>query len=1782
MTSSVISRESRAAPDSRGDARKADRVRLSADQTRETVIGTSSRSTQTLHDTACREARIGCKLQRGAAYTSRHRHLLCWSSSRTRGKPLRCLAAPCSCKVDFESSLPPVPNPEHPDPELCLSTTHTLPLARMAGSGVVRTLDDEIDEWERAQERQQRDHERSQFEEERERQLQFEEEREEERERQRRLSAKEATIMSRLFGEPRTAEGPPPTRWRAGRNLHFFAEAEHTEFLRNSHRVDQSIKDRVALAEGARGNTPGQAAGQQRAPRRGHEERGQLSPDGRQSPFGRTPRGQQSRPQDNAPSGQISVWPGAKDWLRDKTKPRTPTMRRSRSSLAMIDEARDSAEKSGNQHTDRVPSQGVERGLWSRGSNPSDVHAQHDARDPSLTAGNIMASPSTRSESVFSRGAALTLSAPGSRAASSRGGGILRSSGGDRRTHMDGSGNPTSDFFRLGTAGSKASSRAAFEGSFDHDRLFTEHKPETKEHVFTFEKIKLFDEKTGKWRNKRRDVNAEVSKDQEGHGDTVYPRIPQVFEDPAQATAEALLQAKTDEEKKMIFDKIAMDSRPGGQQTAVVDFEADVGLVLTDSVHGVMIELIEAGSAASQHKGIKPGDYVLEVDETEATDLRAEQIEEMLIGKEGTTVRLKLQSDLFSQAHAVTLMRQSLEDDLKRAPKDFLRREEESVCAFGYNEFGQLSTGHKSDSAAPVIMDRKTMGTWELRHRIKLASVGWYHNVIIARKKWTTSRPPVWDNEDVQAGRIPNLEIATALAEWATPDFRRKIRSDVDELPDDAEELVDNYRRKELLSMYHSMIQSRGYGSAKKLASTFVCGRNKDGQLGIGHNADVPVLRPVEMLVGEKVDYVACGGHHTLLLMNTGAVLAFGANGHGQLGNGTILDTNSPVSVTTLTPECTRNPNISAPSRILLVTNLEIFVQKYALVNNFKTCYGYQGCILRRSDKTTVPGDKQYAEGDRPVCLVFFQDILTAAHAKAMWEGKVVGEDFIKLEMRIFFFHPHQAGSDYRAWFSSRKYAIPYLCPTGVYVKQIAAGYDHSMALLSNGQVASWGHNQWGQCGTQPKVGVDPEYALGVPDLPDDAHLCEFLPVILPFCRSPQGNEPPRAKQEKVKMLAVGGNHNLFLLDDGRVMGCGRNDHKQLGLGAGSGTKYHTVMELREFSHKRNACGVRCLYAGASHSLATMYDGQVLSWGRNDSYQCGFSDTAGQDVETPREIKQITKVGKPVIAVAVNGGNEHTIITCQGFKTFVFGLNKNGQLGLADKDTRRFIEEPAWQQNGVNSQPLVGGFHTFVFNRNPLVSGSHDYKDSVYAWGYNKHGELGLGFSTESFRSISVGAKVPSLLPSLEMRKVEQFACGWYHSFCIYHDQRDLRCDLPPSAFADTPNDRLPDHVAGGKRPERINEATEYQDRNGPSGEVRSFLLGEKPPAQHLVGWGYNRRGQLGLGHSESQDRPVFINLERWGVRSRIRLMCCGGMSSYIVTENNEVWAFGSNSKGQLGDGKRGGRQKAPIKIAELCGKNVQSLSSGYDHCFALVRSTTAGVEVYSWGNNTYGQLGLGHSEDTHSPAYVPALSKIRLQRVICGGQHTIALTSDSVWSMGRNDYGQLGLGTISRLLDDVIPPSKISFLSHATAPKTTAHVACGPQTSFFVLANGELLGCGRNDSGQLGLGSFDPHAVPSPCWILTQQLLNGNRVISVSASDHTIISLSNGEVIGCGQNHNGQLGLGHTIMTADLQTLPLDSHRASIHVGAFHSFVMYGGSHPRRQRNSSAVAAGIASCTVS
>jgi len=876
--------------------------------------------------------------------------------------------------------------------------------------------------------------------------------------------------------------------------------------------------------------------------------------------------------------------------------------------------------------------------------------------------------------------------------------------------------------------------------------------------------------------------------------------------------------------------------------------------------------------------------------------------------------------------------------------------------------------------------------------------------------------------------------------------------------------------------MYMRMVESGQYGSAKKYWSTFVCGLNKSGQLGLGHKDNQNLLIPINRLIGEKVDFVACGGHHTLLLMATGAVLAFGANRHGQLGNGTVCDAHTPQIVPALTPESTRSPTMPTPSRVLLVTNLEKFMDTKDVVRNFKTCFGYQATLLRQSDKTIVPGP-DVEDREKPCALVFFESVLTAAHAMKKFQGKVVGEQFSKLPMIIYYFHPHQAGKDWKAWVATKAHRSACLAPVGVYVTQIAAGYDHSMVLLSNGQVVGFGHNNWGQVGTQPLPGIDPEIILRIKELPDDPQHIQIDPVILPFTRRPFPGEPNAADPEKVKNMSVGGNHNLFLLVDGRVMACGRNDNRQLGLGTSAGKVYHQVVDIIELS----TCDVRMVCAGASHSLAVLYDGRVLSWGRNDSFQCGHFDGGGDDIALPREITAISAAGKSVVHVSAN---EHTMLVCEDYQVFAWGLNANGQVGLAHRDSiRRCLETPSWNIRGIRSCPITGAFHTLILNRLPLASGAYQYQNSMYSWGYNKHGELGLGSCTEAYKSIAVGCKTPALVPFLHNREVQVIACGYYHTLCIYYDQRDLRHGRLPPSSAPEPDSGLPDGLVRSKLLPKAHVHEEEQS-------AILKLLAPKQPKQHLVGWGYNRHGQLGLGHSTSQKMPVVMDLSKWGVETRITHICCGGMSSYIVTQNHEVFAFGNNGKGQLGIGECGGRRKTPVKMTKLSGKHmsIKRISAGYDHCFAVV-SILGKPCIYSWGANSYGQLGLGHSQDMPTPTSVSALNRMGTHTIECGGQHTIAIAAHTVSSMGRNDFGQLGLNHLdSTSATKPLHPQEIQYLSRATALKTTKMVACGASHSLFVLASGELLGCGRNDSGQLGLGHLEP-AIIKPTWILTKEV---------------------------------------------------------------------------------------------
>ena len=324
--------------------------------------------------------------------------------------------------------------------------------------------------------------------------------------------------------------------------------------------------------------------------------------------------------------------------------------------------------EAGEQIGDREPGakrEGTDRGLWSRGSQgssragprPRSTDAASAAQ--ALFSGMKFFSPFKRSVTPQTPGVArkygelsesnvkALVGSSASERTPSRGG-IIKLRGVHNLTERDSLIHPFPGPARPETEGkSRAERTAEYEhlvvGAGTQRTQYSEAAqaaPPVPEKTPT--KVKMFNQKTGKWST---GINAlqEIYKDGMGHGNTVYPRLPQVFDDPAHAVADALLHAKTPEETKMVLDKIAMDLRPGSFAAGEVDFEASVGLVLTDDFHGAVIELIEAESSASECNDILRGDYVTEVNDSDVRNRSADQVESMLMGREGTTVSLLIQ-----------------------------------------------------------------------------------------------------------------------------------------------------------------------------------------------------------------------------------------------------------------------------------------------------------------------------------------------------------------------------------------------------------------------------------------------------------------------------------------------------------------------------------------------------------------------------------------------------------------------------------------------------------------------------------------------------------------------------------------------------------------------------------------------------------------------------------------------------------------------------------------------------------------------------------------------------------------------------------------------------------------------------------------------------------------------------------------------------------------------------------------------------------------------------------
>jgi alpha-tubulin suppressor-like RCC1 family protein len=198
-----------------------------------------------------------------------------------------------------------------------------------------------------------------------------------------------------------------------------------------------------------------------------------------------------------------------------------------------------------------------------------------------------------------------------------------------------------------------------------------------------------------------------------------------------------------------------------------------------------------------------------------------------------------------------------------------------------------------------------------------------------------------------------------------------------------------------------------------------------------------------------------------------------------------------------------------------------------------------------------------------------------------------------------------------------------------------------------------------------------------------------------------------------------------------------------------------------------------------------------------------------------------------------------------------------------------------------------------------------------------------------------------------------------------------------------------------------------------------------------------------------------------------------------------------------------------------------------YSHSVAISSSTR---RIYSWGVNTYGQLGSGVTTARSTPAKVKIVdddgNAIVMNGVSAGGTHTLAFggVDDPVYAWGNNGFGQLGDNNLTIASTN---PVKVRYKNGTTHPPLTGitAVAAGGNHSLALDSNGTVWAWGSNLQGQLGLGEVTPKIGQLIFAEQVTSLVNITRI--AAGGSHSLAMSSDGTVWSWGLNRFGQLGQG-------------------------------------------------------
>jgi alpha-tubulin suppressor-like RCC1 family protein/subtilisin family serine protease len=780
---------------------------------------------------------------------------------------------------------------------------------------------------------------------------------------------------------------------------------------------------------------------------------------------------------------------------------------------------------------------------------------------------------------------------------------------------------------------------------------------------------------------------------------------------------------------------------------------------------------------------------------------------------------------------------------------------------------------------------------------------------------------------------------------------------------------------------------------------------------------------------------------------------------------------------------------------------------------------------------------------------------------------------------------------------------------------EVTTGVAHSCALLSDGNVRCWGRNAYGQLGLGHTEDIgDDELPIHEPviDLGGTAahiaaggeHTCALLTDGTVRCWGLGINgqlgygsvevlgddEPPSIAGPvplggPVQQLIAGRDHSCALMTSGAVRCWGRGKWAPLGYG-----------NINDVGDDESANGGGDVAVGASvvqlttgwyHTCALDNQGGAHCWGYGSVGQLGYANTKSiGDDEKPSAVGAV-QVGSAV--TAISAGMYHTCAIVEGGHVRCWGYGKDGRLGYASTKNVGDDEYPKAAGDvdvgGTVLQLATGSAHTCAL----LDDGT------VKCWGDATYGQLGTG-STADIGDNETPAGSHAVLASLVDEcalgtascgdnmsctdKRDGYTCACSEGFqsagtsCADIDECALgshdcdvnaKCANTPGSYTCTCNDGYHGDgrtctnegacVAGRSCDlhavcSNLSGSYTCECRVGYTGDGFSCSASVSYVTQVVAGhehtcalfsdgsvscWGYGNAGQLGYGNTLTiGDDETPAGSGRVDIGGVVKALAAGGGHTCALMTNGEVRCWGRNDYGQLGYGNKTsiGDDETPASAGSVdVGGKVVQLSAGENHTCALLDTGA----VRCWGVGSTGRLGYGNGNAIGDNETPKTAGNVNLGdtaiEIAAGDYHTCAvLSSGTLRCWGYGAYGQLGLGATD-IVGDNEKPSDMPALEF-DAPVT--HVRLGHSHTCVLFTSGTVRCWGQGRYGALGNQSSQNVGDDEDAADALDVDLGGTAVDLVAGQTHTCALLDTHAVRCWGYGQSGALGYGDTRTIGD------------------------------------------------